>query len=101
MGYNAVWGRAFGSGTISTTVSSVAGFGSLTQAQVDAAVRMRVTVNSNAVNYRYDGGDPTTSAGHTIPTNGTVLIEGNQAIQQFRMIRSGALDATVAITLEW
>jgi hypothetical protein len=98
---NIVWGRAYGAGTISTTASGVAGFASLTQAQVDQAARMRFTVNTNSANFRYDGGDPTTTAGHTIPTNGTLVLEGNQAIQQFRFIRSGGSDAAVAITLEW
>lgn len=86
--------------TVSTVVQTLAEIGALTQAQVDQAQRARITCNTNAINYTYDGTAPTTSAGHTIPTNGTVEIVGNQNIKNVKLIRSGGSNATVAVTLE-
>ena len=92
----------YGSATISTTALALASITGIVQASVDIASRIRVTVNSNAVRYRYDGGTPTTSDGHFASTtvNNNFVIEGNANIQDFRIIRDGALDATVSITVE-
>lgn len=86
--------------TLSTAVQTLAEIGALTQAQVDQAHKARITCNSNAINYTYNGTDPTTTQGHTIPTNGTVEIVGNQNIRNVKLIRSGGSNATVAVTLE-
>jgi hypothetical protein len=100
MALNAGTPIGFGSGTVSNTALSLADISGLTAALVDGADRVRLTVNSNALHFRYDGGDPTTSAGHQVPTNGTLILDGNHNLKALRLIRSGASDATVAITLE-
>ena len=91
---------AYGTGTVSTTVLDLTDLTGLTAALVNQADRLRLTVNSNAVRYRYDGGDPTTSDGHLVPTNGEILLDHNTNIRALRLIRSGGSDAAVSVTLE-
>lgn len=100
MALNAGTPVAFGSGTVSNTALDLAGLSGITAELLDGADRVRLTVNSNALHYRYDGGDPTTAAGHYIGTNGELILDGHANLQALRIIRSGASDATVAVTLE-
>lgn len=90
----------FGEGTVSDTALALTDIGDITAAQLDKADRVRLTVNSNAIHYRYDGGDPTTTSGHYVGTNATFVIDGHANLQALRLIRSGSSDATVAVTLE-
>lgn len=91
---------AFGSGTVSNEVLGLTDLSGITATLLDRADRVRLTVNSNAVHFRYDGGAPTTSVGHQIPTNGTLVLDGHANLHALRLIRSGSSDATVAATLE-
>lgn len=86
--------------TVSTTALALTDFTGITQADVDMAARMRLTVNANSANFLYTGDDPAVDTGHNIPTSGTLILDGNQNLQQFRIIRSGGSDADVTVTLE-
>jgi hypothetical protein len=68
---------------------------SLTSAQ-----RAWITVETAAIRYRYDGLDPSTTVGHRLAAGGTLELLGSTSITQFKMIRDGATDATVAYTVE-
>lgn len=92
---------AYSTGTVSSAALAASGVGSgITAANLQDAQRMRVTCNSNSVNYTYNGTDPTTSAGHNIPTGGNIEIIGQRNIAAFKIIRNGGSDASVSITLE-
>jgi hypothetical protein len=63
--------------------------------------RVWLTVHTNAIRYRYDENDPTTTSGHRLANTGAPLeLIGSQAIQAFRMIRDASADAEVAYTVE-
>ena len=59
-----------------------------------------ITVESNGVNFTYEGTTPTSSVGHNVAAGGSVTISGYKNIQNFKMIRSGGADATVKVTYE-
>jgi hypothetical protein len=86
--------------TVSATALTLADFGSISQAQVDRASRIRITVETQGVRYRYDGTAPTASVGHLLPATAELILTGTENVRQFRIIRSGGSDATVMVTLE-
>lgn len=59
-----------------------------------------ITVESQPINYTYEGTTPTSSIGHNLTAGSTLTLEGYANIVAFRMIRSGASDATVKVTYE-
>jgi hypothetical protein len=97
--YNVPSGTAFDGHTISSTALALSGTG-LTAAQVVAASRAIIAVRSGAINTRWDGTDPTTSAGIKWGVGERFQINGSENLANFRMIRDGATDATVDIMLE-
>jgi hypothetical protein len=66
-----------------------------------------MTIHTNALRVRWDGGTPTTTLGHQLTIGsgapGDVSkgfeLTGVDAIRNFRMCRSGSADAEVAYTL--
>lgn len=59
-----------------------------------------ITVESNPINYTYEGTTPTSTVGHNLVAGSTLTLAGYANIVAFRMIRSGGADATVKITYE-
>jgi hypothetical protein len=59
-----------------------------------------ITVESNPINYTYEGTTPSSTVGHNLPAGSTLTLTGHANIVAFRMIRSGGADATVKITYE-
>lgn len=59
-----------------------------------------LTVEGGGVRYRFDGGTPTTSTGHLVPENTPLTIIGQQRMSQLKLIRNGATDVTVRVTLD-
>ena len=94
-------GFAFGSGTVSSTALALtdAPF-SISQPNVDAADRIRVTAATQDLRYRYDGGDPTASVGHLLAVGQTLILDGQNNISQFKIIRATGADGAASITLE-
>jgi hypothetical protein len=86
--------------TVSTTpVALVLGAGNPT--------RCILNVQTSGIRFRWDGVDPTTTIGHFLQAAGGpvdmtrfITITGAAALANFRMIREGVGDATVAYTLE-
>jgi hypothetical protein len=52
------------------------------------------------IRYRLDDVHPTASVGHLAAAGSQLELIGLTAIQSFRMIRQGAADATVCVTLQ-
>lgn len=89
-------------GTISSTAKGLVDteFG-FTAAQIDAASRARISVDTQPARYTYDGvTTPTANVGHIAPVNVTFFIEGNLNLQKLKFIRQGGSDAIVSVTLE-
>jgi hypothetical protein len=70
--------------------------------------RVIVSIHTNAIRIRWDGGDPTPAVGHQLAAGGGPAADasrgfellGAEAIRNFRMCRYGASDAEVAYTIE-
>ncbi len=58
-----------------------------------------VTVEADAIRFRYDGTAPTATDGHKVDAGGNFTVEGHENVVNFRMIRVTG-DATVQVTFE-
>jgi hypothetical protein len=90
---------AYNSATISSTAQDMSDVG-FTDAEIERADVAYVTVDTQALRYRYDGGVPTAADGHQLDAGDKWLLVGNQNIRNLQFIRAGASDGFVAITLE-
>jgi hypothetical protein len=64
------------------------------------AHEIHVTVETESLRYRFDGGDPTASVGH-LATAGTVIaVKGPHNLARFKMIRVGS-DSAAKITYSY
>lgn len=59
-----------------------------------------ITVETNGINYTYDGTTASATVGHNIAAGGTLTLTGYTNIAALQMYRSGGADATVKITYE-
>lgn len=71
-----------------------------TAAQVLAAARAVITVRTSQINIRYDGTSPTVAIGHLFLVGDVFEILGNNNIERLEIIRNGATDADITVTLE-
>lgn len=102
MDYNAPIAIATKQTTISSTAVLLTALPvtPFTAAQVLDAARAVITVRTNQINIRYDGTAPTVAIGHLYIAGDVFEIVGNENIQLLQLIRNGATDADVTITLE-
>ena len=66
--------------------------------QTVSAVEALITVESNPIRYTMDGTTPTSLVGHLLTDGDNITVSGMGNIKRFKMIRSGASDATVKVT---
>ena len=83
---------AFESLTVSTTALA------LTENLSELADQVFITIETNAVRYRLDGQNPTTSVGHTLESGDVLELKGRYEIDKFRVIRRDAADATARVS---
>jgi hypothetical protein len=83
----------------STAVGPTASKLSVTRAsgRTSRAVRIFLTVETQAVRIRFDGSDPTAAIGHTLAVGDYMTIDGEANCSNLKMIRITS-DATVNIT---
>lgn len=98
MAISTTYASAFNNATISSTALTLEDVG-FSAAEVSAANRMRLTVETAAIRYRYDGTSPTASVGHLLAVGAVLLLDGNQNIELLELI-ADASDGTVMVTLE-
>lgn len=97
----ATTGRETKSATISTAAKAIThGDFGFTQANLDNAHRARISCDAEQIRYTYDGTTPTATLGHPVKAEETVVVEGNDNINNLQFIRSEAADAEVTVTLE-
>jgi len=85
----------------SITVSATAvGFTStlVSPANAPSAKLAILTIETAGVRYRYDGTAPTAAQGHAAAMDTSLTVNGINNINRFRIIKSGATDATVRVT---
>lgn len=100
MAINTTTASAYNSSiAISTTAQTLIDIG-FSAAEVKAADVMRLTVEAQPVRYRYDGTAPTAAEGHPLIAAEVLILTGGENLVNFQIIRSGATDAEVRITLE-
>lgn len=68
-------------------------------ADIAAASRALITVESNSIRLRYDGTNPTAAVGHLLLAGDSMVLEGEGNIAALKMIRVTS-DASVSITYE-
>lgn len=64
------------------------------------ASRAVCTLETAQVRYRYDGGTPTDAVGHVLNANDVVVIMGDDAIKNFKAIRTGGTSGSLKVTYE-
>lgn len=89
---------AFNNSTVSSTALSLTDIG-FDADEVAVADRMRVTVETQPLRYRYDGAVATTSVGHQLVAGSVLILDGQQNIANFSII-AVSTDGAVFITLE-
>jgi hypothetical protein len=65
------------------------------------ASKVFLSVETNPVRLRWDGGDPTAALGHLLTAGTSIEIEGEKNVRQLRMIRQGGADGTVMVTVHY
>ena len=83
--------------TISSTSVSMQDLG-FTDAELGRAKVAHVTVESNAIRYRYDGVKPLAAEGHPLAADGERLFSNTANIKDLNWIAQGS-DATINISL--
>ncbi len=86
-----VW-TGFETLTVSTSVKQIT-------VALRANNRAFITTEDEAVRFRVDGGDPTSSTGHRLLLNDPLELEGQDELENFRAIRQNGSDATVSVTV--
>lgn len=59
-----------------------------------------ITVEDAPVRYRYDGGDPSATAGHLANVGSSITLFGTNNLRQFKAIRSSTTNARLIVTYE-
>ena len=62
--------------------------------------RVMITVEDASIRYRTDGSDPTSSIGHLANVGDIITLLGQPALDNFRAIRTGSVDASCPVTYE-
>lgn len=86
--------------TVSSTALALSDFTGISAANVAAAKRLWLVVNTNAVRLYYGGTTPTISDGIRIAAGNDFVLFGNEQIGNLEIIRDGASDAEVVAVLE-
>lgn len=97
---NAPVGFVAGQETISNASQYLEDMASFTADNVGDAARLVLVCRDQDINVRWDGTAPTTAIGHVVASGDTFILEGNENIVQFQVIRNATNDATVFFTLE-
>jgi len=66
----------------------------------EKAKRAVITCENAPIRYRYDGGAPTSTEGHTMNPMDAIVLNSSQNIANFKAIRKGATDGKIFITYE-
>jgi len=95
--------RAFTTSTMTIGSSAITisnpsfGWSATDLTDAEAAV---ISAHTQAINFTWDGNDPTATKGQPLAAGSTVRLVGTDNIANLRFIRSGGSDGIVSITLE-
>lgn len=82
-----------------TVSTSVVGLSSM---KYPGRGKVLITIASQPIRLRYDGGNPTSTVGHYFDAGTTINIDGQDNLQNIKFIRDTTAtgDATVSVTYE-
>ena len=83
--------------TVSTVALSLTDLG-FSAAEVDAADRALISIETNSIRYTVHGTAPTSANGHLVTAGTTFTVEGHELLSNLKLIRASA-DAVAQITL--
>lgn len=86
--------------TISNTALTLDDLAGVTTPMVNAASSVLISVRTGSINFTTDGTTPTTSTGHAVAEGGSVQLVGPRVVSALKLIRNGASNATIDVTLE-
>tara|TARA_Y100001951_G_C11039513_1_gene129437 strand:+ start:162 stop:464 length:303 start_codon:yes stop_codon:yes gene_type:complete len=78
--------------TLTLSADTVAGLASVP----DMATEAYIQCDTAAVRFRYDGSNPTTSAGTLIAADGSITLKGEDVLDSVRFISAGSASLKVA-----
>ncbi len=70
-----------------------------TAAQVAAADRAMISIETASLRYTFDGTAPTSANGHLAPSATMFVLDGHELISRIKLIRATVSDASVHVTL--
>ena len=84
-----------------TVTTAVKTFTAATIVSGDKKARVAyITVESQPLNFTYDGTTPSATVGHNLTAGSVLVLTGYANIAAFKMYRSAGADATVKVTFE-
>lgn len=72
---------------------------SITKNSDKPAARAIITIETDQIRYRYDGGNPSATVGHLMSPGDIILLVGEFAIKNFKAFRV-TTDASIKVTYE-
>lgn len=82
---------------VSDTALSLEDLG-FTEDEVTAAAVAHITVEGQAIRYRYDGSAPTDTLGHPLAVGADIIIRGQRLLTNLQVVRQSS-DAVINVTL--
>ena len=79
--------------TLTLSADTVAGLASVP----DMATEAYIQCDTAAVRFRYDGSNPTTSAGTLIAVDGSITLKGEDVLDSVRFIRTTGTSASLKV----
>lgn len=61
--------------------------------------RADITCEAEAVRFRVDGGDPSSSVGYSLEVGDLLILTGKTEVERFRVIRRDGSDSTLRVTV--
>ena len=59
-----------------------------------------ITLEQGQIRYFYDGTTPTSTTGHILDIGGSLILRGQNQMEQFKCIRTGTTSGVITITYE-
>jgi len=87
--------------SITVTNASAIGFTSSKISTAPRPKRAFCTSETGSMRYRYDGTDPETTEGHLLLPTDTLIVEGIQNMENFKVIATSATSGKIKVTYEF
>lgn len=86
--------------TITNQIARFTVSGKLNPFGGDSACRVFCTLETGQIRFRTDGGSPSATEGHLLEIGQWLVLEGEDAVENFRAIRTGGTSGVLKVTYE-